>query len=514
MRTLENVLDGLRRQIGNNMQSSLPDQAGHFGIGQVRAAYGLLVLLLWAVFAAVWRQSLIGDPDIWWHITTGSWIWQHGAFPTTDPFSHSFAGAPWIAKEWLSQLLFYAGFTAAGWNGIMLVTAAAMALAAGALYWALSQYLSPLYAAAASTLGMALAGPALTARPHLLTLALAVIWTHQLLSASWKGRAPHLGLLILLVVWANLHAAFTLGIVIAAFAFLDFVERNRMARPGELVKWLVFIVLCPLVSLIHPYGWQAILSTWTVAGSNETVALIQEWQPFSAQDGVMQEAAMLIFIFVALTNGFRLGLARTLLLLFLLHMFLTHVRFVFLFFTLLPVIVAPEIARQFPRLSLDTWRMQRRDALESRLIASFRPLAVLLVAGLAVVAFLQALVLSTQPPAKVALSGALSFVKTRGISGNVFNHYNFGGPLIFNGIPTFIDGRTDRLFLGGFANTFMSGPATDWQLTEALRKYKIGWTLLPPGDARVASLNRMRGWQRVYSDKYAVIHVPRGTTLR
>lgn len=480
----------------------------------MRVVYGLLVMLLWAVMAVVWRQQLLGDPDIWWHVATGDWIRQHWAFPTADPFSHSFAGAPWIAKEWLSQLLFSAGFSAAGWNGVMLLTAAAMALAAGALYWALSHDLSPLHAVFAATLGMALAGPALTARPHVLTLALAVIWTYRLLAASWQGRAPHLGLLILLVVWANLHAAFTLGIAIAAFAFLDFFERYRMTRPRELAKWLVFIAFCPLVSLIHPYGWQAILSTWTVAGPNEAVPLISEWQPFNAQDSVLQETAMLVLIFGALVTGFRLGLARTLLLLLLLHMYLTHVRFVFLFFTLLPVIIAPEIARQFPRVSLQSWRMQHRDALESGLVAFFRPLATLLLAGLAVIAALQALMLSTSPRAGGALSGALSFVKTRGISGNVFNHYDFGGPLIFNGVPTFIDGRTDRLFLGGFAKTFMSGPDTDWQLDEALRKYRIGWTLLPPGDARVASLNRLGGWQRVYSDKHAVIHVPRGTALR
>lgn len=496
------------------MLSSPAHQVGGSGAWRIRLAYGLVIMLLWALVAVVRRQSLLGDPDIWWHVRTGEWIWQNAAVPTTDPFSHSFAGAPWTAKEWLSQMLFFGVFNLAGWNGVMLLTAAAMAMAAGAVYWALSRYLNPLCALIAAVLALALAGPALTARPHLLTLALAVIWTHRLFAASWKGRAPHPGLLIVLVVWANLHAAFTLGIAIAAFAFLDYVERNRMTRPDVLVKWLVFIVLCPLVCLIHPYGWQAILATWTVAGPNEAVPLIQEWQPFNAQDGVMQEVAMLALAFAALVTGFRLGFARTLLLMLLLHMFLTHVRFVFLLFPLLPVIIAPEIARQFPRLSLDHWCAQHRDAVERRLVASFRPLAAVLVSCLALVVVLQAVVLSTSPPARLALSGALSFVKTRGISGNVFNHYDFGGPLIFNGIRTFIDGRADRLFLGGFANSFMAGPPTDWELDEALRKYKISWTLLPPADPRVASLNRLGDWQRVYSDSYAVIHVPRGTALR
>lgn len=480
-------------------------------VRRVGLVLSLLVGLLWAAVAIVRRTSMLGDPDIWWHIRTGSWIWQHRAVPVADSFSFSFAGQPWIAKEWLSQMLFFAGFSAGGWNGVMLLAAAAMALAAVALYAALSRWLAPLYAAGGALLGIALAMPALSARPHLLTMAVAILWTHQLFASSWQGRAPRFGLLLLMVLWANLHAAFTLGFALAGFAFLDFLVRWRLTRPGELRKWLLFLLLCPLASFVHPYGWHAMLATLTVAGANEAVPLINEWQAFNAQDSVMQEAALLAMLFGGLASGFRLGLARALLVVLLLHLVLAHVRFVFLFFPLLPVILAPELARQFPRLSLEAWRAAPRDALERQIIARYRPLAAL---GLGVVAGLVLLqgLLVTAPPEKTAVSGALAFVKRHGITGPVFNHYNFGGPLVFNGIPTFIDGRTDQLFLGGFSKTFMLGPGTDWQLRDALRRYGIRWTLLPPDDPRVAALNRLEGWQRVYSDNYAVIHVPRGST--
>src|SRR5262245_38969960 len=47
---------------------------------------------------------LLSDPDSHWHIAVGNWILAHGSVPTTDTFSFTFAGQPWIAKEWLSQL--------------------------------------------------------------------------------------------------------------------------------------------------------------------------------------------------------------------------------------------------------------------------------------------------------------------------------------------------------------------------------------------------------------------------
>ena len=117
----------------------------------VRVIIGLLTVLFWVVFVVIYREKMLGDPDIWWHIRTGQWIWDQGAFPTTDPFSHTFAGRPWIAKEWLSQIVFFTGFSVAGWNGVSLISAAAMGLAAAALYKAMSDHLTPLFAASRDT---------------------------------------------------------------------------------------------------------------------------------------------------------------------------------------------------------------------------------------------------------------------------------------------------------------------------------------------------------------------------
>jgi len=43
------------------------------------------------------------DPDSYWHLAAGRWIIEHRTIPTTDPFSWTFAGSPWLAHEWLSE---------------------------------------------------------------------------------------------------------------------------------------------------------------------------------------------------------------------------------------------------------------------------------------------------------------------------------------------------------------------------------------------------------------------------
>jgi hypothetical protein len=474
--------------------------------GHVRLVLCSLLVLFGVVFSLAVRDRMLMEPDLWWHIKTGEWIWKHGEVPTVDPFSHSFAGEPWIAKEWLSQILFFSVFSAAGWNGVMLLVLAAMALAAGVLYWALSRDLKPIHAAAVCILALMLASPSFTVRPHLLTLVPFVIWTHQLFAASRNHSAPHFGWLLIILLWANLHAAFTIGFLLAFFAFLDFLERTRFSNRDMLLKWILFLALCPLVTLIHPYSWQAVLATLTVVGNNEAMPLITEWRPFNAQADIVPHVALLGLIFLAIVSGFRLGIARSLLVVLLLHLFLTHVRYAYYLFPVLAIVVAPEIARQFPRLSAENWRMQPRDPVERAMSRFFVPLVASISGALILLSALQAFALSAAPKEQVAITRAIAFAKSNGMTRNVMNHYNFGGQLIFNDIKTFIDGRADQLFLGGFTRKFGSGPHSQDELADAFRQYDIGWTLFPPKDGRAALLDGMAGWRRVYSDEFTVIH--------
>ncbi len=61
----------------------------------------LLILIGLYAIPAIALMSPIIDADIWWHLRTGQWIIEHGAIPTTDPFSSYGMGKPWTAYSWL-----------------------------------------------------------------------------------------------------------------------------------------------------------------------------------------------------------------------------------------------------------------------------------------------------------------------------------------------------------------------------------------------------------------------------
>ena len=60
-------------------------------------------MLVGAVF--ITARSFQVDPDLWWHIKTGQNILATHHWPTTDPYSFTVSGTPWVAYEWLGEVL-------------------------------------------------------------------------------------------------------------------------------------------------------------------------------------------------------------------------------------------------------------------------------------------------------------------------------------------------------------------------------------------------------------------------
>jgi hypothetical protein len=92
-------------------------------------------------------------------------------------------------------------------------------------------------------------------------------------------------------------------------------------------------------------------------------------------------------------------------------------------------------------------------------------------------------------------------------AGPLLNDYAFGGYLIFAGIPTFIDGRSE-LYGGAFIERYNRDIAlADLDdFLKLLDQYKIAATLLEPSTPAVALLDRLPDWKRVYGDDVAVVH--------
>src|SRR5579859_6119687 len=150
------------------------------------AIYGLLLMV---------GERLLNDPDTYWHIAAGRWIWEHAAVPTTDPFSHTLPGAPWLAHEWLAELILAGAYAALGWAGVVALTALAVATSLILLMRALERVVRPAVALGATAMTFFLMAAHLTARPHALALPILVAWAAALVRARDRSGVPSLWLL-------------------------------------------------------------------------------------------------------------------------------------------------------------------------------------------------------------------------------------------------------------------------------------------------------------------------------
>ncbi|MHA7872440.1 MAG: hypothetical protein ACX939_08835 [Hyphococcus sp.] len=484
----------------------LPDDPAQ----RLRVLVGFVVMTAMAVGFAAAGPKFLNDPDTLWHVAVGKDIWLSRSFPHVDAYSHSFAGQPWIAKEWLSQIALYAAFAAGGWNGVAFLAIAVMLAVLWQVYWPLSGRLKPVVAAAITVVCLSLCSDVFVARPHILVLPFIIVFVHGVWSAAQNNRAPSFWMLAVMCVWSNMHGSFTFGFAAAFLAFLLYLHDTRDLRSPRTMRWVAFGALCPLAAMVHPYGFESIWSTVTIVES-EALPYITEWRPFSATEDFKVELVILAFLAFALVSGFRTNILAALFLCLLLHMYLTHTRFTYLLFTLAPLLLVRDLAAQFPALSLSRWAESIETSPLERGLARYAPAASL---GLAALVVVGAAMLFTAarwtPPGTAYPVAALNAARAQNVSGNVLNEYNFGGALIFEGEATFVDGRADRLFQDGFIPGIAASMAPDGAdiVREQIKEYGIGWAILKPSDGRNAHFDAMTDWRRIYEDEFAVVHAP------
>ena len=120
----------------------------------------------------------------------------HLAIPHADPLTFSFAGKPWIAHEWLSEILLWLAYRAGGFVGVALLTGAAAASAVFVILRAAARELGGPALAVVGVLALMLLAPSLLARPHILALPLLALWARR--CSRGGDRAPPLALALLM----------------------------------------------------------------------------------------------------------------------------------------------------------------------------------------------------------------------------------------------------------------------------------------------------------------------------
>ncbi|MDP1653399.1 MAG: hypothetical protein Q8L56_11835 [Rhodocyclaceae bacterium] len=183
---------------------------------------GLVPTILILIFLIKVVNGQFDDPDYYWHLKTGEYIVAHGMLPQADIFSYTNLGRPWVLDAWLSEVFIYLVHEWGGELGIKIFVAFTLV----ACFWFCYAICAKILAGdKAKALIVALlycsvltgAAP----RPQLFTFLFFSLFLYLLLDFKYFGVTKRLWVIpLVMVLWANLHGGFFIGLVLVGLFIL------------------------------------------------------------------------------------------------------------------------------------------------------------------------------------------------------------------------------------------------------------------------------------------------------
>lgn len=460
------------------------------------------------VFVGIFAMSArnLADPDVWWHLKTGQLIAQTRSVPHVDSFSFTRARYPWVAHEWLSELLIYGIYRVSGWGGLIVVFALIVSAAFFLVY--LRSAPDPYSSGVVVLLGAWATAPMWGVRPQVASLLLISLW---FLILERSERSPRLlwWTLPLTVLWVNLHAGFALGLaLIMLFLAGEFLEQFTSSRASKHVRLralAITLLLDLLLVPLNPNGTKMYFYPVETLRSKAMQNYIAEWASPN-----FHHAEYIPFLILVLATTAGLACARTqsrprdiLLLMAGTFAALSSIRMIpFFVLVAVPILSWP----------VERWaRPNRRQPSAPRVPLPRAGLlnVIILVSMAAFVGFRINYVVRRQPQVETMRfpAGGIAYLQAHPAIGPLFNLYDWGGYVIWKlnpQTPVFIDGRADlygESLMREFADTY--DLKHDWQ--EALQTWRIQTVLVNPDCALAVALQDAPGWQVRYADSQAVV---------
>ncbi len=491
----------------------------------------IFVALLASLVFTPLSVKLLGDAGIGWHIRTGQLILETHTIPRVDPFSSQIR-KPWIAWEWLYDVIVGRLELSAGLNGVVWFTAVVIAAVfAGMFRLLVARGTSLLTALLLALLAMSASTIHFLTRPHVLSWLFVLAWYWILDSAesAEHARGRPLWLLpLLMLIWANVHGGFLLGFVLLGIFWVGSMwtwlrlkesrieESLEKIAAGKRVRQLTLVGFASAVaSLVNPYGWHLHAHIYSYLSNRFFMDHIDEFQSPNFH-GIAQRC-FLVLVLIAIAalaaRGSRLKLSQILLALFAVYAALYSSRNI----PVSSIFLAAIAGLLIPSLGAKGL-VRRMGVVDSSMRGHLWP-AVATVATLIIA--LNGGRLGSTPlmdahfDARRMPVDAVSFLERNGVRGPVLAPDYWGGYLIYRLYPknaVVIDDRHDfygEPFLRSYLTMMHVEPGWD-----DFFKWRSSWLVLPRSGALAAVLGTTPEWKPVYSDDAAIVftrsHEPEG----
>lgn len=249
-------------------------------------------------------SAFLSDPGVGWHLKTGEWILNNQAIPTVDPFLWGEPARAWISNQWLSDLVLWCLHKLGGFPLILAVMLPILIIpyVVFAPRWASVHGVSAPAIAIGIFLCMGLGRVQWYLRPVMFSFLFFALTYLRAHAATRRGCYTRSDLFLLpgiFLLWANMHPAFPLGLLLVGISALEVRARVHVA--------IVFFS-CLAATVCNPYGFGLHLSAAGLVGSDFFMNLNTEWLSPDFHDSLFAPLlAVLLLILTAPNTGASMG---------------------------------------------------------------------------------------------------------------------------------------------------------------------------------------------------------------
>ncbi len=443
--------------------------------------------LLYFILAGVFLRH----HDLGWHLAAGDLIRAQGALPAHDVWSFTAGGTKWYDLSWLWDVLASALYQAGGFAPLIGLTV----LLGGSMLALLARLCVKAGAGRITTLaGVFVVGVALLTfeapldfalcvAPQAVSLLLFLMLWNLLEAMREKHTRLHLLLAALLMVaWVNMHGGFLLYFLLAGiYAGAAWWEKEK----ALFRRYALLLLIGAAMMLVNPYGVYALEGVWRSVGG-AAKGSVTEWQPYGFGRDPVSSAYLLVCLLLGNWRSRAIPVRFKMLAALFLVLGLSQIRhFGFFLLASLPWLT----------LSLTEWirhsaaplaQAQRRREAGMSVCAGWRRARARMV-GMAVVA---ACIAASPPALRLRFGGApeipgdifpreeIAYLAEHYPGAHVYNHWNFGGYLIFaarDSLKILIDGRADTAYPPEVINAYNR----IGNQPELVRQYDLRVALMP-----------------------------------
>lgn len=495
----------------------------HYKFLNNKASNGKLILSLLFIIGII-TSFCIGSNfnvinDGFWHIKSGEYILKNGFVPKNAVFSWYGLekNLKWINHEWLFGIIAYLIYSINGFTSVTIFMGLFNVASSILVYiYSFKRCKNFFLSLICLYFYVLFSFYTMSFRPMMLTRIM--LLTFCILLENKKFMPS----LIVLVLGINIQ-----GGVYPLYLFI--------LGCYTLFKHYKYFIAAFICILINPYTYNLYLYDFNLFSSFKGTPKISEWNYTQIYNYKMLLLVIILSVLIYWLSN--ISLRNVIFSGGLIFLSITAVRQILVLFMLLPAVICPFFEESIwkfcklyykPNITIKFLEDKFKKSKEKIIISTFYAL-VLTLCFFASVAFLDdytnKLFIKHQNYSITLYNSQYPIDACTYINNNpkiknskIFNDYNTSPYLIFRGIPTFVDSRTD-IFINGFnkTNSFIDqGNATNdyRQMLSVLKNYNIDFIFMKKDYMNIRIIKRTNIVSSVYEDPYYIILKVNKTNLK